>query len=357
MSLTAAYAQQLKDRHDVRLFALVSDIRGGEAAVPVTDFVPRQLLGVRRELLMPAFIPAMTAAVCRFKPELIHHHVAVWSRPAAGAARQLRVPLVTTVQGPDLEALRAEPATVAARRRCRNVLAAAEQSSRILAGSHYLAVRAAALGLDAGKIEVHYQGVDTGFYAPGARNADSTPIVLFVGALNTRNGIRDLVDASRAVWRKARHRLVIIGDGPLREPVQEQASSHPHIDFLGWTDQAAIRDRMQQAHVLVAPGHEAGGAGDAPGLVLLQAQACGTPVLAYRSGGVAEMLEEQTTGLLAAESDFRQLCDGLLQMLRLGGSGYLSMRQAARRYVLEHRSLARSSEQLDDHYRQLHALA
>jgi glycosyltransferase involved in cell wall biosynthesis len=139
--------------------------------------------------------------------------------------------------------------------------------------------------------------------------------------------------------------------------VAEHAASHPHIDFVGRQDRAGVRSWMQQAQILVAPSQEAGGAREAAGLVLLEAQACGTPVLAYRSGGIPEMMEDGVTGVLAPEADFRQLQDGLQQLLQLGSAEYLAMRRDARKFVVDRRSLAGSVRELDGHYQDLAAQA
>jgi glycosyltransferase involved in cell wall biosynthesis len=260
-------------------------------------------------------------------------------------------PLITTMHGSDVVSLGNPADTVMARWHHRNVLAAAAHSTRILVVSNYMAGRAAELDLDSAKIQVHYQGVDTDYFEPARYQADEMPVVLFVGRLNTQKGIRDLLDASLAVWRKARHRLVVIGDGPLRDTVAEQAASHPHIDYLGRQDRSAIRSWLQRAHVLVAPSQEAGGAREAAGLVLLEAQACGTPVLAYRSGGIPEMMDDGVTGLLAPEAEYNQLQDGLQQLLQLGSAEYLAMRSDARKFVVDQRSLTVSVGELDGHYR------
>ncbi|NKX49461.1 glycosyltransferase, partial [Arthrobacter deserti] len=141
-----------------------------------------------------------------------------------------------------------------------------------------------------------------------------------------------------------------IGGGPLSEAAREQAASHPHIEFLGRLDRERIRHWMQQAHVLVAPCQEAGGAREAAGLVLLEAQACGTPVLAYRSGGIPEMVDDGVSGRLAPEADYPALQAGLAELLRLPGAEYGAMRVAARRFAENSRSLAGSCAELDRHY-------
>jgi glycosyltransferase involved in cell wall biosynthesis len=353
-----AHAERLKDKHDFRVFTLVAEIEDSSVTVPVTDFVPLPRLGFRRrELIMPAFMSSMAVAVHRFEPDVIHQHFATWSQPAVKAATLSGAPLVTTMHGSDMVALGNPADTMMARWHHRNVLAAAAQSTRILVVSNYMAGRAAELDLDTAKIHVHYQGVDTDYFEPTRYQSDDVPVVLFVGRLNTQKGIRDLLDASLAVWRKARHRLVVIGDGPLRDTVAEHAASHPHIDYLGRQDRSAIRAWMQQAHVLVAPSQEAGGAREAAGLVLLEAQACGTPVLAYRSGGIPEMMDDSVTGLLAPEADYPRLQDGLRQILQLGSADYLAMRRDARKFAVDHRSLAGSVRELDAHYQDVGAQA
>jgi glycosyltransferase involved in cell wall biosynthesis len=353
-----AHAERLKDRHDFHVFTLVAQIEDASVTVPITDFVPAPGLGFRRrELVMPAFMRPMAVAVTRFGPDIIHQHFATWSEPAVKASTVSGAPLITTMHGSDLVSLANPADTMMARWHHRNVLAAAAHSSRLLVVSNYMAGRAADLELDIGKIHVHYQGVDTDYFEPTRHHSDEMPVVLFVGTLNMQKGIRDLLDASLAVWRKARHRLVVIGDGPLRDAVAEHAASHPHIDFVGRQDRAGVRSWMQQAQILVAPSQEAGGAREAAGLVLLEAQACGTPVLAYRSGGIPEMMEDGVTGLLAPEADFRQLQDGLQQLLQLGSAEYLAMRRDARKFVVDRRSLAGSVRELDGHYQDLAAQA
>ena len=145
-----AHAQHLKDSHDFRVFTLVAEIRDKSITVPITDFVPGQLLGFRRrELVMPAFMPAMTLAVRRHKPDVIHQHFGTWSRPAVDAARLSEVPLITTLHGSDVVSLANPADTMMAKWHHRNVLAAAAQSQRLLAVSNYLAGQATALGMDA----------------------------------------------------------------------------------------------------------------------------------------------------------------------------------------------------------------
>ncbi|MFD1214280.1 glycosyltransferase [Arthrobacter sp. GCM10027362] len=347
-----AHAEKLKDRHEFRVFTLAADINDASVTIPVTDFAPRAGLGFRqRELMIPAFMPLMTLAVRRYRPDLIHQHFATWSLPAVNASLQSGAPLLTTLHGSDVVALGNPADTLMAKWHHRNVLAAAARSRRILAVSRYLAGRAVELGLDAAKIHVHYQGVDTDYFVPGPeRSGADAPVVLFVGTLNTQKGIRDLIDASLAVWRRAHHRLVVVGNGPLRDAVQEQAASHPHIEFLGRLDREQVRGLMQRAWLLVAPSQEAGGAREAAGLVLLEAQACGTPVLAYRSGGIPEMVDDGASGLLAAEADYPGLQAALADLLRLSAADHRSMRRAARRFVEESRSLAGSCRELERHY-------
>ena len=88
--------------------------------------------------------------------------------------------------------------------------------------------------------------------------------------------------------------LKIAGSGPLFGPLSRKAA--PNIEFLGWRSDQELQDLYRQARALVFPGVEDFG------LVPLEAQACGCPVIAYGEGGATETVIEGETGFF-----FRQL--------------------------------------------------
>ncbi|GAA2040827.1 hypothetical protein GCM10009819_28090 [Agromyces tropicus] len=353
------HAIRLAGAHEFRFFTGVAEVDDPAVAeaLDVVEAVPLRGLGFRRrELLLPAALPRWSRQVSAWHPDLVHQHTATWSLPAVRAARRTGAPLLTTVHGGDVE-VAVRPAHGAMQRwHHRNVRAAGEASARILAVSRHLADRAVLAGLPAQRIEVHYQGVDTDVFRPGARadrRGDGPPRVLFAGALVERKGVLDLVEASRVAATSAPHELRLVGAGPLGERLARETAADAHIDLVGRLDRDALRAELQAADALVLPTKTLAGGQEAAGLVLVEAQACGVPVIAYRSGGTPEMLRAGETGLLVPEGDRAALAAALADLLRLPAAEHRRMSEAARRFAVEERSLAVSVRELDAHYRDL----
>ena len=117
----------------------------------------------------------------------------------------------------------------------------------------------------------------------------------------------DLVAASFA--RTPGRRLVVVGDGPEARQVHKAARGAPNIEFRGAVSQETLIGLMQQARALVFAAEEDFG------ITLVEAQACGTPVIAYGHGGAADIIigseRKDPTGILFPRQDE----DSLLQAL------------------------------------------
>ena len=319
------------------------------AVLPGTSF--RQ-----RELTMPLSFGRMTRAIVDFAPDVIHQHFATWSNPAVRASQRTGAPLLVTLHGADVFASLRSPNAVALQGRPMlawhhtSVALAFAHASRVLPVSRYLADRAIEAGARPDSVEVHYQGIDTDYFTPGAAPRPDVHEVIFVGALSRAKGVLDLVQASIAVLSAHPHRLVLVGEGPLRQTLREAAREHPHLDVVGPLLRDEVRDHLRRAHLLVLPTQANHGAREAAGLALLEAQACGVPVITYDSGGAPEMLDPGRTGLVVAEGDRAALSDAIAQVLRLSSADYAHMQSHARDWVLKHRSLAESARQLSDLY-------
>lgn len=352
------HAMRLAGAHRFALFTGVARIEDPDvrAALDVVEAVPFPALGFRRrELLLPTALRRWSRQVSSWGPDLVHQQFATWSLPAVRAARRAGAPLLTTVHGADVEAAIRPAATAMQRWHHRNVAVAGAASARVLAVSHHLAGRAVLAGLPAERIEVHYQGVNTDVFHPGGPRPDGPARVLFAGALVERKGAPDLVEASRAVRSRAPHELRIIGGGPLADALARDTAGDRHIRLVGPLDREALRAELQAATVLVLPTQALDGGREAAGLVLVEAQACGVPVIAYRSGGTPEMLRPDETGLLVPEGDRRALAAALGEILALSPAEHARMADAARRFAVEERSLEVSARELDEHYRELAA--
>lgn len=93
--------------------------------------------------------------------------------------------------------------------------------------------------------------------------------------------------------------LVVIGDGPELPKLKRMAG--PNVKVLGWQPQAVLKEHLEQARGFVFGGEEDFG------IILLEAQACGTPVIAYGRGGALETVVENRTGLFFGEQSAESL--------------------------------------------------
>lgn len=119
-----------------------------------------------------------------------------------------------------------------------------------------------------------YPPVDTEFYTPGDEPRDDT--YLCVSALVPYKRIDLAIEACN----RLRRRLVVVGSGPEERRLSRLAG--PTVTLAGWRTDDEIRDHLRRARALIFPANEDFG------IVPLEAQACGTPVVAFGQGGATE---------------------------------------------------------------------
>ena len=146
---------------------------------------------------------------------------------------------------------------------------------------------------------VIYPPVDTVFYTPDA-TIERENFYLVVSALAPYKRFDLAIEACERLNRK----LIIIGSGQDIGRLQKLAG--PHTTFLGWQSDTAIRDAMRRCKALLFPGEEDFG------IVPIEAQACGTPVIAFNRGGATETL----TGIFFDEQTVESMIDGIEQFER-----------------------------------------
>lgn len=162
--------------------------------------------------------------------------------------------------------------------------AAAHRVDHFIANSQHVASRIRRhYGREA---TVIYPPVDVDFFRPSGEPEDFYLIV-------SRLVPYKRVDVAVEAFNRLRRPLVIVGDGPERKRLQVMA--RPHVRFVGELADAAMRRYYQQCRALVFPGEEDFG------LVPVESQACGRPVIAYERGGVLESVVPNVTGVFFAE--------------------------------------------------------
>jgi colanic acid/amylovoran biosynthesis glycosyltransferase len=245
--------------------------------------------------------------------DLVHAHFGTDAGVIASTLTKLGLPLVTTLHGVDITGRRRSGA-VSLYRDCR-MDAALAQSTSVIAVSQFIARKALEVGVAEHKIRVHYTGV------PIAELVRSkTPVwdIIFVGRLVEKKGVSDLLEAIHLL--PARHRsvrLAVIGDGPLRTQLAEEAKAKGlDVSFLGSLSPDSVRVQLGHARIFVAPSQTAqNGDAEGFGMVFLEAALQELPVISYKHGGVPEAVADGVTGLLVPEKNTRELSGAITQLL------------------------------------------
>ena len=163
--------------------------------------------------------------------------------------------------------------------------ATADRPDRFLANSQYVAGR---IGRYYNRRStIVYPPVDTDFYTPSGSTSSSA--FLIVSALVPYKRVDIAVEACR----RAGVRLQIVGTGPERARLEALAGGS--AEFLGWQSNEQIRELYRSSTATLLPGVEDFG------IVPLESQACGTPVIALNQGGARETVIDGQTGILVEQ--------------------------------------------------------
>jgi glycosyltransferase involved in cell wall biosynthesis len=232
-----------------------------------------------RAAMLPAMLWNFRRAARRLAPkaDLIHAH---WL-PSGGVAATCGRPFVVQLWGTDVELARK------ARPLARSILGRARLT---ICPSNALADAARELG--AREVRVIPSGVEVPDEV--AEEADP-PEVLFAGRLSPEKGILELAEAARGM------KLVVAGDGPLRDRVPGALGFVPHDD---------LGPLYERAAVVACPSHREGF-----GVVCAEAMAYGRPVVAGATGGLLDLVVDGETGLLVPPRDVGALREALERLL------------------------------------------
>ncbi len=200
----------------------------------------------------------------------------------------------------------------------------------IFAVSRYTASVARGLGVDPGKIHVVPNGVDAArFELPDAAERAlrfrerhqllDRPCFVTVARLQPHKGIDTAIAALPALLRKVpRATYVVVGDGPDAERLRGLAAQlgvSAHVRMLGRVSDDEIVDALVACDAFALLSREAPPNVEGFGLVLLEAGACGRPVLGARSGGIPDAVAEGDSGLLVAPDDVEATAGALARLL------------------------------------------
>jgi glycosyltransferase involved in cell wall biosynthesis len=107
------------------------------------------------------------------------------------------------------------------------------------------------------------------------------------------------------------HRLLVIGDGPEKSNLRRIAAGRPNIEFLGFVNESRKVELLSKARAFVFAAHEDFG------IAAVEAQACGTPVVAFGKGGVSETIVDGRTGVFFTEQTVPALKKGIERFIEI----------------------------------------
>lgn len=178
------------------------------------------------------------------------------------------------------------------------------------------------VGIGASRVEHLCNGVDSVKFAPAEKGRASIPGSPFndpslwlVGTVGRLQPVKDQTNLARAFVRavqsdpdaRRRLRLVIAGPGPLREPILEILRA-AHVEDLAWLpgERDDVADILRGLDLFVLPSLAEGISN-----TILEAMACGLPVIATAVGGNGELVTDGITGTLVPAADSERLAEAV----------------------------------------------
>jgi glycosyltransferase involved in cell wall biosynthesis len=292
-----------------------------------------------------------------FKPHLIHAHAAT---PMGYVGLMLRkkyhLPLVCSLRGSDIHTY--PKFGKQSMLLTKKVLSEADQ---LVSVSNALKIEAETIGQAKKEIAVVHNGCDSGTFINNEGDGNAIrmkmgisaqdKVIIFVGGISKGKGVYELVEAFINLSQKYQHlQLILVGSGQESATINSIVSSiglANRIHMTGSLHHDEISQWLSAADIFVFPSHNEG----LPNAVL-EAMACGLPVVATRVGGIPEAIEDGQSGILIKEKD----ADSLIRAIdRLLGNEELAkqMGRNGRNMVEQNFSWEKNAEQMIRIYREV----
>ena len=262
---------------------------------PRYPVIPKVGMAIAPFLLAAAALPSLRRLIRQgYDFDLIDAHYFYPDGVAAALlGKYLDKPVVITARGSDVNLISQYAIPQ------RLILWAAKQAHAVITVSQALQQKLIRLGVDTTKITVLRNGVDLQLFTPNRSNQiqpNSPQTLLSVGNLVPLKGHDILL---QALTKLPNMQLWIVGDGPEKNALQQltnQLDIADRVTFLGVVKQEQLTDYYSNADILVLASSSEGWPN-----VLLEAMACGTPVVATNVNGIPEIVRTPASGTLVDE--------------------------------------------------------
>ncbi|MBN2387845.1 MAG: glycosyltransferase family 4 protein [Anaerolineales bacterium] len=190
------------------------------------------------------------------------------------------------------------------------------RANGIVAVSSSVANELGEYGIKRQDVTVAGNGVDVRSFFPSRNDGTNAPsYFLTVGRLGPRKGLEDLVDSVSLIREKDPNlKFYLIGEGPLRQRLQKKVTRlglNGQVIFLGHvSEKARLVDYYQKAAGYIHPAHYEG----LP-TVLLEAMACGKPVVATAVSGALDVIRDRENGLLIPPRSPQAIASAVFELL------------------------------------------
>ena len=207
------------------------------------------------------------------------------------------------------------------------------------ANTRYLAKQLEELNCPKERLEIIPMPINTEFFKPKKvkANKDGVIRIISVGRLIKWKGHELGVRAvSEVINRNINVEYHLIGEGEERYNLIHLINKlgiQKHVSLHGAQPQSVILSLMQSSDIfLMTSTFDEAGRRETQGVVIGEAQACGLPVVAFRSGGIPYAIIEGETGLLSAENDYKGLAEDLEKLI-LDDNARIEMGKNGRRFI------------------------
>ncbi|WP_456406392.1 glycosyltransferase family 4 protein [Thiolapillus sp.] len=279
----------------------------GKAVYPLYWYIPGLFRGSYGASMQISLQLQCSRFIRDFSPDFL---LSSWAYPEGTAgtriARKLGIPAFVKVHGSDIN-IAAQQAPVQ-----RHIEAWGNEVAGVVSVSVDLKKKMQRMGIQESKIHVIYNGINHQRFHPlpqtQARKAlslDDSRIILYVGNLKKEKGCLDLLEAYIDLAHEQPDlKLYVAGTGAMSKAMMQrsqEAGMKNRIFLLGKVDHAALNHWYNAADLVCLPSYNEG----VPN-VLLEAMACGTPVVATRVGGIPEVVTADT-GILVESGNVGEL--------------------------------------------------